>query len=193
MLSRVVRSLSSLLLLKRNPVAFARRKGVIVGDGCDFINLRTDTFGSEAFLIHIGNRVTLSGPIRFITHDGGVRVFAAEHPTVDVVAPIVIEDGAFVGVNAIILPGVTIGRGAVVGAGSVVTRSVPPGAVVAGNPARVVKTREEYLTTSLQKSVGTRQMSAADKRRTLLARFGAAGSAVPCHATPLCHLPGAED
>ena len=46
--------------------------------------------------------------------------------------------GASVGANAVILPGVTIGEGAVVGAGSVVTRDVPPGALAYGNPARVV-------------------------------------------------------
>jgi len=54
-------------------------------------------------------------------------------------APIVIEDSAWIGAGAIILAGVTIGRNAVVGAGSVVTKDVPAGAVVAGNPARVIK------------------------------------------------------
>src|SRR5690606_41455691 len=53
--------------------------------------------------------------------------------------PIVIEDNVWLGGGAIVLPGVTIGRDAVVGAGAVVTRDVPPGAVVVGNPARVVR------------------------------------------------------
>ena len=52
-------------------------------------------------------------------------------------APVVIEDDADIGVGAIILPGVRIGRGAKVGAGAVVTRDVPAYAVVAGAPARV--------------------------------------------------------
>jgi acetyltransferase-like isoleucine patch superfamily enzyme len=50
-----------------------------------------------------------------------------------------IERGAYIGVNATILPGVTVGEGAVVGAGSVVTKDVPPYCVAAGNPARVIK------------------------------------------------------
>ena len=58
-------------------------------------------------------------------------------------APIVIEDDAWIGMNVIVLKGVTIGRGAVVGAGSVVTKDVPAWSVVAGNPAVVVKQLNE--------------------------------------------------
>lgn len=54
-------------------------------------------------------------------------------------APIVIEDGAWISFNAIILKGVTIGKGAIVGAGAVVTKDVPPNVIVAGNPAKVIK------------------------------------------------------
>lgn len=50
-----------------------------------------------------------------------------------------VEDGAFIGINAIVLPGVTIGRNAVVGAGAVVTHDVPAYSVVAGNPARIIR------------------------------------------------------
>ena len=56
-------------------------------------------------------------------------------------APVVLEDGCDLGIGAIILPGVTVGRGAQVGAGAVVTHDVPAGAIVAGNPARVLRTR----------------------------------------------------
>jgi acetyltransferase-like isoleucine patch superfamily enzyme len=54
-------------------------------------------------------------------------------------AMILIEDDVFIGMNCLILKGVTIGQGSVVGAGSVVTKDVPPGVVVAGNPARMVR------------------------------------------------------
>ncbi len=55
-------------------------------------------------------------------------------------APVVLESGCDIGVGSIILPGVTIGRLAQVGAGSVVTHSVPARAIVAGNPARILRT-----------------------------------------------------
>lgn len=55
--------------------------------------------------------------------------------------PVIVEDDADIGIGAIILPGVTIGRGAQVGAGAVVTRSVSPYDVVVGVPARVIRTR----------------------------------------------------
>ena len=53
--------------------------------------------------------------------------------------PVRIEDGVWIGGGAILLPGVTIGRSSVIGAGSVVTRSIPDGCVAAGNPCRVIK------------------------------------------------------
>ena len=54
-------------------------------------------------------------------------------------APIVIEDGAWIGAGAIILAGVTVGKNAVVAAGSVVVKDVPPGAIVGGNPAKMLR------------------------------------------------------
>jgi acetyltransferase-like isoleucine patch superfamily enzyme len=55
--------------------------------------------------------------------------------------PIVIEDDVWIGTHAVILPGVRIGRGAVVAAGAIVTRDVPAGVIVAGVPARIKKNR----------------------------------------------------
>ena len=62
-----------------------------------------------------------------------------QHPQDGKSSPVLIDDEVFIGMNSLILKGVTIGCGSVVGAGSVVTRDVPPHVVVAGNPARVLK------------------------------------------------------
>ena len=57
--------------------------------------------------------------------------------------PVIIEDDVLIGANSVILEGVKVGKGAVVAAGSVVTKDVPPGVVVAGSPARIIKTKDE--------------------------------------------------
>lgn len=54
-------------------------------------------------------------------------------------SPVIIEDDVFIGAQCLILKGVTIGAGSMIGAGSVVTRSIPPGVLAAGNPARVIR------------------------------------------------------
>lgn len=89
--------------------------------------------------ITIGDNVVLSARCMLI--DGGLALDKAI-PTADRAhsgAPIVLNDGVWIGAAAIILAGVTIGKNSVIGAGSVVTRDVPPDSVVAGNPAQMIK------------------------------------------------------
>lgn len=83
--------------------------------------------------LRVGNDVFV-GPNATFTNDPFPR--SKQYP--EHFAVTTIEDGASIGANATLLPGVTIGARAMVGAGAVVTRSVPPNAVVVGNPARIV-------------------------------------------------------
>lgn len=71
---------------------------------------------------------------------GAVLAGVVEPPSAK---PVVVEDGVLVGANAVIIEGVRIGTGAVVGAGAVVLEDVPAGAVVTGNPARIIKNVDE--------------------------------------------------
>ncbi|TMW65249.1 hypothetical protein Poli38472_009416 [Pythium oligandrum] len=88
--------------------------------------------------IRIGAR-TLLGP--------GVQLYTASHPLdpqvrasgLETAKPVIIEEDVWIGGNVIILPGVRVGRGAVIGAGSVVTKDVPPMSVFSGNPAKFIK------------------------------------------------------
>lgn len=92
--------------------------------------------------ITIGNHVTV-GANTTITDTDFHPLDPVErklHPAEAKTAPILIEDDVFIGMNCLILKGVTIGKGSIIGAGSVVTRSIPPGVVAAGNPARVIRT-----------------------------------------------------
>jgi acetyltransferase-like isoleucine patch superfamily enzyme len=90
----------------------------------------------------IGARVGVAPAVKILTshHAEAGRETAVIDSPVET-APVVIEDDADIGVGAVLLPGVTVGRGAVVGAGAVVTEDVPPYAVVVGVPARVLRYR----------------------------------------------------
>jgi acetyltransferase-like isoleucine patch superfamily enzyme len=90
----------------------------------------------------IGARVGVGPAVKIITstHAEAGRETAVLFSPIET-APVVIEDDADIGVGAVLLPGVTVGRGAVVGAGAVVVEDVPPYAVVAGVPARVLRYR----------------------------------------------------
>lgn len=90
----------------------------------------------HAHLIVIEDEAIVSDGSRILCHDAS----STRRLGVVWVAPVRICQGAFVGADSLILPGVTIGRGALVGAGSVVASDVPPEAVVVGNPARQIGT-----------------------------------------------------
>jgi maltose O-acetyltransferase len=111
------------------------------------------TIGSDCFLtgpvnfdlqapVTIGDRVSIGHGVRFLTVDHEIGDSAQRcGPTF--AEPITIGDGVWLGSACIILPGVTIGKGALVAAGAVVTRDVPPNTLVAGVPARAVRTLQE--------------------------------------------------
>jgi len=102
-------------------------RNLYLNSGCVILDVRPVTIGDDVLL----------GP--------QVQLLAADHPRDPAMRragrefgrPIRIGDGAWLGGGAIVLPGVTVGRHAIVGAGAVVTRDVPDGATVVGNPARV--------------------------------------------------------
>ncbi|MCJ7521277.1 MAG: sugar O-acetyltransferase [Dehalococcoidia bacterium] len=92
--------------------------------------------------VRIGNHVMIGPSVQIYT---AAHLLQAEgrNQGLEVAKPVVIEDNVWLGGGAILLPGVRIGRNAVVGAGAVVSRDVPANTVVAGNPARVVREIEQ--------------------------------------------------
>ena len=103
-------------------------KNVFINHGCSFLDIGGITIEDD---VQIGPRVNLTSENHPL--DPGDR------KTV-ILQPILIKRNAWIGAGATILPGVTIGENAVVAAGAVVSRDVPPNTVVAGIPAKVVKT-----------------------------------------------------
>ena len=90
--------------------------------------------------------MTVSSDVQFLTHDGIGWLYKDESGRRFRYQAISVGDDVFVGYGTIIMPGTTIGSRVVVGAGSVVTRSIPDGSVVAGNPAKVIADYDELMT-----------------------------------------------
>lgn len=112
--------------------------GVAIGPGTTIDQgVRLDGRGG----LTIGRSVSIAPDVYLLTadHDPQSPDFAGR------TAPITIEDHAWLGTRAMVLPGVTVGRGAVVAAGAVVTKDVPPYTIVGGVPARPIGTRTEDL------------------------------------------------
>jgi len=120
---------------------YFRKKGYLVGKN-NRIYVRS--FGSEPYLVRIGNHCTIASGVAFVTHDGGAWIFREEIPSLNVFGKIEIKDNCFIGIKSMLMPNVTIGPNAVVGAGAVVTKDVPANTVVAGVPARVICSTDEY-------------------------------------------------
>jgi acetyltransferase-like isoleucine patch superfamily enzyme len=135
----------------QRPAIYRRLLGVKVGRGARFTG--TIHFGSEPYLITIGQHVTLADRVTFHTHDGGVWILRHRYESINIYARILIGDNVFIGSNVIILPGVTVGSNVIIGAGSVVTKSIPANSVFAGNPARFIRTIEEYEERALSKAI----------------------------------------
>jgi len=104
-----------------------------LGHGC-YVNAGT-VIGSHA---RIGCQVNLNRSVS-VGHDCEIGFAASTGPGAVLAGSVRLASGAFVGAGATVLPGVQVGRRALVGAGAVVTRDVEDGAVVVGNPARVIR------------------------------------------------------
>ncbi|MDB8558407.1 acyltransferase [Turicibacter sanguinis] len=101
-------------------------KGMVIGENCN--------------LIQIGNNVTIAPQAYLLAHDASTKKLLGYTK----IGLISIRDNVFIGARALILPGVTIGKNSIVAAGAVVTKDVPESVIVAGNPAKIIMTLDEY-------------------------------------------------
>lgn len=121
------------------PTWYYVKKGMKVGDRFDRQSgTRLDI--SNCWLIEIGNNVVLANRVQFLAHDDSAEQLCGYRK----IGKIVVGNDVFIGANSLVLPGVTIGDGCVIGAGSVVSKSIPANSVAVGVPAQVVGTVEAY-------------------------------------------------
>ncbi|HEY2956425.1 MAG TPA: acyltransferase [Candidatus Eisenbacteria bacterium] len=120
-------------------VRLYRSMGISIGRHV-FIGL--DSYLDDQFpeLIRIEDDVVISFRVTIAVHDDARRMDRVEPGQLEgTVAPVILRRGCYLGAGCLVLPGVTVGERAVVGAGAVVTRDVPPRTLVVGVPARVVR------------------------------------------------------
>lgn len=139
--------------------AYASRRRRLIASGHEIAPLTAlpQTFGGGPGILRIGPETAIVGRVTIALHadvsigsrvviNDGAKLLTGSHNTADpewkaFAKPIIIKDYAWIAENSIILPGVTIGRGAVVGAGSVVQTDIPDYSIAFGNPARVYPVR----------------------------------------------------
>ena len=136
--------LKCLIKIIKGPKKCAIESGMKIGQGVTVMG--GCNFGSEPYLITIKDNVRISNNVSFITHDGGNWSFRylEKYKDVNHFGKIVVEEHSFLGQGAIIMPGVKIGKNCVIGAGAVVTKSIPDNSVVVGVPAKIICTTYEY-------------------------------------------------
>ncbi len=158
-------------LRRINPLSYWVREGLIIKgnatlmQGCDF--------GTEPYLVEIGDHVRVNYGVKFVTHDGGawvIRNLYNGYNDVDLFGKIVVKNNVHIGTDAIIMPGVTIGNNCIVGCGAIVTKDVPDNSIVAGIPAKIIETIDEYKTKHDNDFSHTKYMSKAKKKDYLLNR-----------------------
>ena len=154
-----------------HPNKVAKKVGVKFGDNCNF---RTREFGSEPYLITIGNNVHTSVNVSFVTHDGSVSVLRflnEKYKDIDILDTINIGNNVFIGHSVIILPGTKVGNNVIIGAGSIVKGVLDSNAVYAGIPAKYICSLEDYIARNKQKFTHTKHMSAEEKKDFLLSKM----------------------
>ncbi|MGL5015765.1 MAG: acyltransferase [Bacteroidales bacterium] len=96
---------------------------------------------AHCWLIEIGDDVTMAPRVHILAHDASL----CNHLGYARIGQVIIGNNVFIGAESVVLPNVRIGNNVIIGANSTVSKDIPDGVVVAGSPARVICTTEEYL------------------------------------------------
>ena len=159
----IVKKIKNYLFIKKN---------LKVGKGTRILT-SIKNFGSEPYLVTIGENCTITSGVKFITHDASIGI-VLKYKNIDrvvgdekyeLMGEIKVHDNCMIGVNSIILPGVKIGPDSIVGAGSVVTKDVLPGTIVGGNPAKVIGTIDNYFEKNDSKKILISNVKKYDERK----------------------------
>lgn len=154
-----------------SPNKVAEISGIKFGKNCHF---NTKSFGSEPYLIQIGDNFYTSKGVNFVTHDGSVNVIRnlyPEYKKVDLFGQIQIGNNVFIGINTNILPNTLIEDNVIVGASSLVKGQLKSNSVYAGVPAKYICSIEDYLEKYKKDFDFTKHLSHTQKKDFLLHKY----------------------
>lgn len=163
----ILRKIFLSIYFKIDRVGCSRLIGVTIGENCKIYGGNIDMWGTEPFLIEIGDNVHITDGCKFINHDGGTLILRRFDPTLEITDKIKVGNHVYLGIDTLVLPGVIIGDNVIVGARSIVTRSLLPDSVYVGSPAKFVRTVDDYLKRISEKSLGIGNLSADEKEMQL--------------------------
>lgn len=141
---QIIRKSFLYVYFKINPVSCSRYMGVIIGENCKIYGNSPNMWRTEPFLITIGDNVFITNGCKFVNHDGSTLILRKKTPSLELTAPINIGNDVYLGVETMIMPGITIHNNVIVGARSIVTKDVEENSVIVGIPARKIKTVDQY-------------------------------------------------
>ncbi|NEW60760.1 acyltransferase [Sulfurovum sp. bin170] len=148
----------------------AKIRGVQFGKNCNF---HTIDFGSEPYLIKMGDNVRTAAHVSFITHTGlgPLRNIYPELSNADFIAPIIIGNNVQIGSGVTILANTTIGDNVIIGAGSVVQKEVKSNSIYAGIPAKYICSLDEFKEKNMKNFSDTKNLSRREKKEFLLKKY----------------------
>lgn len=144
LISRITKYLA--LRSSKAYISYLRKKGVSIGERCIIRDPKTSLVDlTRPSLISIGDDVDMNRHFQILTHDWASAVFRNKYKDfVNSSGKVTIGNNVYFGTNVIILKGVSIGDNCIIGAGSLVNRSIPEGSVAAGVPCKVICSLDDY-------------------------------------------------